>query len=164
MVLWITQFLAHQAGGWLKASGYSCFLLLRNEHCTLPLSLSSPPLIPPPSSFSAFSLDQSNPLSCLLFLGRQHFRLIIWPTICPQREELRSLYCLGWMDGCPTKYGNFALCLSPCSIALKRHHGHGQLFGKKAFNCGLAYSFKGLVHYHHGGEHGGMNVIGWSSN
>jgi hypothetical protein len=64
------------------------------------------------------------------------------------------------MDGCPTKYGNFALCLSPCSIALKRHHGHGQLFGKKAFNCGLAYSFKGLVHYHRGGEHSSTNCTG----
>jgi hypothetical protein len=29
---------------------------------------------------------------------------------------------------------------------------------EKAFNWQLAYSFRGLVHYHHGGEHGGVQA------
>jgi hypothetical protein len=61
----------------------------------------------------------------------------------------------------PTPDTNF--CLSHCSIAVKRYHTQPrQLFKKKAFNWGLGYSSRGLVHYHHGRkyssrEHGGMN-------
>lgn len=38
---------------------------------------------------------------------------------------------------------------------MKRHHGNSY---RKAFNWGLVYSFRGLVHYHDGGEHGGTQV------
>jgi hypothetical protein len=34
------------------------------------------------------------------------------------------------------------------------------LLKRTAFNGGLAYSFRGLVHYHHGREHGGMRGAG----
>jgi hypothetical protein len=47
--------------------------------------------------------------------------------------------------------------LSWCSIAVKRHHDHSETTSKKpkAFNLGLASSFRGLVHYYYGGEYGG---------
>lgn len=32
--------------------------------------------------------------------------------------------------------------------------------GRKAFNWELAYSLKGLVHYHRGGEHGSVHGTG----
>jgi hypothetical protein len=41
---------------------------------------------------------------------------------------------------------------------MKRQHDPRQLLGKKAFNWGLAYSFRGLVYYHYGGEHGGTQA------
>lgn len=37
---------------------------------------------------------------------------------------------------------------------MKRHHGCGS--SHKAFNWELAYGYRDLVHYHHGGEHSGM--------
>lgn len=43
--------------------------------------------------------------------------------------------------------------LSPlCSTVVMKHHGQDTL-RKKAFNSGLAYTFRGLVHGHHGREH-----------
>lgn len=41
-------------------------------------------------------------------------------------------------------------CLGHCSLAVKRHCDQGN-FGMKAVSEGLAYSFSGLVHNHHGG-------------
>lgn len=34
-----------------------------------------------------------------------------------------------------------------------------KLLQRQAFNCGPAYSFKGLIHYHHDAEHGDSH--GW---
>ena len=38
------------------------------------------------------------------------------------------------------------------SIAVKRHHGHGNSYEGKNL-IGMTYSFRGLVHYCHGGKH-----------
>jgi hypothetical protein len=57
-----------------------------------------------------------------------------------------------------TKVGSVTWCLSQCSIAVKRHYDQKQLLQKKALIWGLAYSFRDLVHYHHGGEHGGTQA------
>ena len=35
-----------------------------------------------------------------------------------------------------------------------------QFFQRKTFNYGLAYSFRGLAHYYHGGEHDGTHGVG----
>lgn len=43
--------------------------------------------------------------------------------------------------------------LSYCSIALKKHHGQGNL-SKKAFNWLLVLRFRGVVHDYYGGECG----------
>ena len=43
-------------------------------------------------------------------------------------------------------------------MAVKRHHDQGQLLEEKAFNWEPAYSFRDLVHYYHGGEHGSMQT------
>jgi hypothetical protein len=48
-------------------------------------------------------------------------------------------------------------CLSHCSVAVKRHHDQGYL-QEKVFNWGLAYSFRGLVYGHHGGQHGDIEA------
>jgi hypothetical protein len=44
-------------------------------------------------------------------------------------------------------------CLRYYSIAVKRHYGQGSL-EEKALSWDRAYSFRGLVHDHHGWEHG----------
>ena len=44
--------------------------------------------------------------------------------------------------------------LSHCSIAVKRYCDQGNPL-KKSFDRRFAYSFRGLVYYHHGREHGG---------
>jgi hypothetical protein len=41
------------------------------------------------------------------------------------------------------------------SIAVKRHHDHGNSYKE---TLGLAYSFRGSVHCHHGGKHGSMKT------
>ena len=47
-------------------------------------------------------------------------------------------------------------CLSLSFIAVKRHHDHSNSYKGERLKLGLAYSFRGLVHCHHGGEHGLM--------
>lgn len=47
------------------------------------------------------------------------------------------------------------MCLS--SIAVKRYHGQGNAY-EKSSNCGFAYIFRGVVHYHHNGEHASMQT------
>jgi hypothetical protein len=41
-------------------------------------------------------------------------------------------------------------CLSQRSV-VKSHHDHGNSY-KKSIKLGLAYSFRGLVHFYHGRE------------
>ena len=43
------------------------------------------------------------------------------------------------------------------STAVKRHHDHGNSYKGKHF-IGAGLQFRGLVHYHHGRKHGGMQV------
>ena len=38
---------------------------------------------------------------------------------------------------------------------MKRHHDHGNSYKGKHLTEVAAYSFRGLVYYHHGREHGG---------
>jgi hypothetical protein len=38
-------------------------------------------------------------------------------------------------------------------ISVKRYHDHNNFY-KENIYLGLAYSFRGLVHYHHGRKHG----------
>jgi hypothetical protein len=69
---------------------------------------------------------------------------------------------LGWLF--PTQFipsrssltgvssGLLPRCLSYCSVAVSRHHGHGSSYKNKAFTWGWL-SFRGLVHCHHGWEH-----------
>lgn len=45
------------------------------------------------------------------------------------------------------------LCLSYCSILVKKHHDHSNLL-KEPFNRRLAYSFRGPVHENHGRKQG----------
>lgn len=45
-------------------------------------------------------------------------------------------------------------CLSQCSVAMKRDHDQGNSYKECIFNSGPADTFRGLVRYHHGGEHG----------
>ena len=40
---------------------------------------------------------------------------------------------------------------------MKRFHDQGNLT-KDNISLGLAYSLRGLVHYHHGGKHGGVQA------
>ena len=47
-----------------------------------------------------------------------------------------------------------AICLR-VSIAVKRHHDHGNSYKGKHLIEVVAYSFRGLIHYHRGGGHGG---------
>ena len=49
---------------------------------------------------------------------------------------------------------HYIICLSHCSIAVKRHHDWRNSYKRKHLVWGLAYSLRGLVHYHHGGEPG----------
>jgi hypothetical protein len=42
------------------------------------------------------------------------------------------------------------------SIAVKRQHDQDNSY--KGKQLGLAYSFRGSVHYHPGGKHGGMQL------
>ena len=45
------------------------------------------------------------------------------------------------------------------SIAVKRQHDHVKSYkGKLLIGTALAYRLRGLVHYHHGGEHGSMQA------
>jgi hypothetical protein len=39
------------------------------------------------------------------------------------------------------------------SVAVKRHHDHGNSY-KGKHRMGMAYSFRGLVHYCYGGKYG----------
>lgn len=41
-------------------------------------------------------------------------------------------------------------CLSHFSLAVKRHQGQGNSYIKKAFNLGITYCFRGIIHDHHG--------------
>lgn len=51
-------------------------------------------------------------------------------------------------------------CLGKCSsIAVGRHNDQGRSHKKKTFNGGgVAYSFRGLVYFHHDREHSGMQT------
>ena len=42
--------------------------------------------------------------------------------------------------------------------AVKRHYDRGNYFIKENISLKLVYSFRGLVHYHHGGKHGSMQA------
>ena len=44
------------------------------------------------------------------------------------------------------------------SIAVRRHHDHGDSYKGNHLIEVVAYSFRGSVHYHHGREHGGMQA------
>ena len=53
----------------------------------------------------------------------------------------------------------YIYCLSYCLVAVQRHHDQGDSYKEKClFNQRLAYSFRGLVHYHQGEEHGGTEA------
>lgn len=41
-------------------------------------------------------------------------------------------------------------CYLGLSVVMKKHHDHSNSY-KKNIQLVLAYSFRGLVHYHHGG-------------
>ena len=43
------------------------------------------------------------------------------------------------------------------SIAVKRYYDHSNSY-KGKYLIGVAYSFRGVVHYHHGGRHGGVQA------
>ena len=43
------------------------------------------------------------------------------------------------------------------SIAVKRHQDPGNSYKGKHL-IGLAYRFRGSIHYHHGRDHGGMQA------
>ena len=43
------------------------------------------------------------------------------------------------------------------SIAVKKHHDHSNTH-KENVQLRLAYSFRGLIYYHHGGKHGSMHA------
>ena len=49
------------------------------------------------------------------------------------------------------------LVLVRVSIAMKSHHDHSNSYTGKSFNW-MAYTFRGLVHFHHGSKLGGMQV------
>lgn len=46
-----------------------------------------------------------------------------------------------------------------CSIAVKGTVAMATLLKKKAFKWGLVYSFRGFLHHHDGGDHGGRQVV-----
>ena len=48
-------------------------------------------------------------------------------------------------------------CLSQCSIAVKRRSGHSNSYKRKHLT-GACTQFRGLLHYHRGGKHGGTQV------
>ena len=48
-------------------------------------------------------------------------------------------------------------CLSWGCIAVKRYHDHGNSYKRKHL-IRAAYSFRGLIYYHPGKKHGGMQV------
>ena len=48
----------------------------------------------------------------------------------------------------------FGACLR-VSIAVRRHHNHGNSYKRKQLMKVVASNFRGLVHYHHTGERGG---------
>ena len=48
--------------------------------------------------------------------------------------------------------------LTRVSIDVKRHHGHSNSYKGKHLIEVVAYSFRGLVPYHHGEDHGGMQA------
>ena len=43
------------------------------------------------------------------------------------------------------------------SFAVKRHHDQGNSYKENIYLIGVAYSFRGSVHYY-GGQHGGKQV------
>ena len=53
----------------------------------------------------------------------------------------------------------YIYCPTHCLIAVQRHYDQGNSYKEKClFNQGLAYSFRGLVHYHYVMEHGGTEA------
>ena len=48
-------------------------------------------------------------------------------------------------------------CLNQGLTAVNRHHDQGKSY-KGQHLMGPAYSFRGSVHYHHGGKHGNMQA------
>ena len=46
------------------------------------------------------------------------------------------------------------------SIAVERHHDHSLSYKGKGLIEAVAYSFRGLAHYHHGGEHSRVQADG----
>ena len=49
------------------------------------------------------------------------------------------------------------ICLR-LSVAVKRHHDHGNSYKEKHLILLKAYSYRGLVYYHNPGEHGSMQI------
>lgn len=52
--------------------------------------------------------------------------------------------------------------LGHCSIALKGHHDQDNSYERKCLIGATAYTFRGLVHCHHDGKHGGRQA-GWKT-
>lgn len=48
-------------------------------------------------------------------------------------------------------------CVGQCPIAVKRHCEHHNSYEEKPL-VGVGLHFRGLVHYYHGGKHGGMQA------
>ena len=48
-------------------------------------------------------------------------------------------------------------CLT-ASITVKRHHDPRNIYKGKKINSDWLTGFRSLVHFHHGGKHGGMQV------
>lgn len=44
------------------------------------------------------------------------------------------------------------------SSTVRRYHDQGNCYKRKHLIGGIAYHFRGLVHYHYDGEHGSMQV------
>jgi hypothetical protein len=57
----------------------------------------------------------------------------------------------------PSALGVIEHCLSQCSIAVTRYHDHCNSY-KRAHSIEVSCCFRGLVHCHHGREHGGTQA------
>ena len=67
------------------------------------------------------------------------------PAFLAEVEGLLLYYNNNWLNS----HGRFGGLLSyKCSIAMKKHQDHGDSYKRSHLN---AYSFRGLVHCHHGG-------------
>jgi hypothetical protein len=73
-------------------------------------------------------------------------------TYCQLAHKLKICYAL-----VICYYIQFSACLGQHAIAVKRHHGQGNSYKRKSL-MGLAYSFRGLVHNHHGRKYGGVQA------